>query len=108
MSCLYVPHMLDSPARLSLPESEPRPLELVEGAHPLAELMSGITRRDVEDALAAMARLNVAVVGETIIDEYVYCDVLGKSGKDPVMNVRYKSCERQLGGVLAIDRKSVV
>lgn len=102
MSCLCVSEMVDSPARLTLPENEPRALELVGGAHPLAELMSGITRRDVEDALAAMAQLDVAVVGETIIDEYVYCDVLGKSGKDPVMNVRYKSCERQLGGVLAI------
>jgi rfaE bifunctional protein kinase chain/domain len=94
--------MMDSPARLSLPEREPRPLELVDGAYPLGELMSGLTRLDVEGALAAMAGLEVALVGETIIDEYVYCDVLGKSGKDPVLSVRHRGCERQLGGVLAI------
>lgn len=94
--------MVDSPARLSSPEHEPRPLELVGGEHPLGELMSGLTRRDVEDALAAMSRLEVALVGESIIDEYMYCDVLGKSGKDPVLSVRHRSCERQLGGVLAI------
>jgi bifunctional ADP-heptose synthase (sugar kinase/adenylyltransferase) len=94
--------MVDSPARLSLPEREPRPLELVEGADPMGELMRGFTRRDVEDALATMSTLDVALVGETIIDEYVYCDVLGKSGKDPVLSVRHLRCERQLGGVLAI------
>ena len=94
--------MMDSPARLGLPEREPRPLELVDGAYPLGELMSGLTRGDVEDALATMARLEVALVGETIIDEYVFCDVLGKSGKDPVLSVRQRRCERQLGGVLAI------
>lgn len=102
MSCYRSAHMVDSPARLSLAEREPRPLELVDGANPLGELLSGFTRRDVEDALATMADLDVALVGETIIDEYVYCDVLGKSGKDPVLNVRQRRCERQLGGVLAV------
>jgi rfaE bifunctional protein kinase chain/domain len=94
--------MGDSPVRLTLPEREQPQLELVDGIHPLGELMSGLTRRHVENALAAMAEMEVAVVGEAIIDEYVYCDVLGKSGKDPVLNVRRRSCERQLGGVLAI------
>jgi len=44
----------------------------------------------------------VLVVGETILDEYVYCDQMGKSAKDPVLAMRYKSSETYAGGTLAI------
>ena len=33
--------------------------------------------------------MEVALVGETILDEYVYCDALGKSGKEPVLAMRH-------------------
>ena len=46
--------------------------------------------------------LKVAVVGETIIDEYVYCDAIGKSGKEPMLVCRHISAESQGGGALAI------
>ena len=29
--------------------------------------------------------LKILVIGELIIDEYVYCEALGKSGKDPML-----------------------
>jgi bifunctional ADP-heptose synthase (sugar kinase/adenylyltransferase) len=59
----------------------------------------------VEDALLELERfrrLKVAVVGETIIDEYVYTDAIGKSGKEPMLVCRHVSAEAQGGGVLAI------
>ena len=31
-----------------------------------------------------LKKLKVLVIGETIIDQYVFCEALGKSGKDPV------------------------
>jgi bifunctional ADP-heptose synthase (sugar kinase/adenylyltransferase) len=46
--------------------------------------------------------MEVVLVGETILDEYVYCDALGKSGKEPVLAMRYVCKERHAGGVLAI------
>ncbi len=46
--------------------------------------------------------LKVLVVGEAIVDEYEYCEVLGKSGKEPVLVGRYLSKDAFAGGVLAI------
>jgi rfaE bifunctional protein nucleotidyltransferase chain/domain len=43
----------------------------------------------------------VLIVGETIIDEYTYCEAIGKSGKEPVMVCRYSHTERFGGGVIA-------
>ena len=34
-----------------------------------------------------MKDLKVLIIGETIIDQYVFCEALGKSGKEPVLVV---------------------
>ena len=44
----------------------------------------------------------VLVVGEAIIDEYVFCDAIGKSTKDPVLACQFNSMEAFAGGSLAI------
>lgn len=46
--------------------------------------------------------LKVLVIGETIIDEYSYCDVLGKSGKEPILAAKHVGTERFAGGIVAI------
>ncbi|MBX9622897.1 MAG: adenylyltransferase/cytidyltransferase family protein [Gemmataceae bacterium] len=61
-------------------------------------------RHPAEDVLAplrAAEGLKVLVVGETIIDEYSYCEAIGKSGKEPVLATRYLGTDRFGGGVLA-------
>ena len=57
---------------------------------------------DVTSAIKSFAGLKVMVVGEAIIDEYVYCDQMGKSAKEPVLAMRYNSREKFAGGALAI------
>lgn len=47
--------------------------------------------------------LNVLVVGETIIDEYQYCEAIGKAAKEPVLATRYLSTEKFAGGILAVS-----
>ena len=42
------------------------------------------------------------VLGETIIDEYVFCRAMGKSGKESYMVMHEKKREHYLGGVLSI------
>lgn len=42
------------------------------------------------------------LVGETIIDEYHYCESIGKSGKEPILASRFLKEERFMGGVLAV------
>ena len=63
---------------------------------------STLCQGDVLSALHRFAGLRVAVVGEVIIDEYVYCDAMGKSGKEPILVSRFVSSECHGGGVLAV------
>jgi len=46
--------------------------------------------------------LRVVAVGESIIDEYEYCESIGKSGKEPILAARYVSRDRFAGGILAV------
>ena len=57
-------------------------------------------------ALEKARTTSVLFVGETIIDEYQYCESIGKSGKEPVLAVRYVSEEKFAGGVLATANQS--
>lgn len=56
---------------------------------------------DVLGYLKSAQSLKVLVVGEAIIDEYQYCDAIGKSSKDPMLALRRLSTETFAGGVLA-------
>jgi len=51
-----------------------------------------------------LQNLKVLVVGETIIDQYVFCEALGKSGKEPVLVLRELNMEQYAGGAAAIAR----
>ena len=44
------------------------------------------------------------MIGETIIDEYNFCEALGKSGKEPVLVLRDLYKEKYLGGTAAIAK----
>jgi len=60
------------------------------------------TIQQVLDTIESMATLNVVVIGDTIIDEYQYCEPIGISSKDPAIVVRYQSHDVFAGGVLAV------
>lgn len=57
---------------------------------------------DIETCLEKMPDLKVLVIGDTILDEYLYCDPIGMSTKDPVLAVKYNSRDMFAGGVLAV------
>lgn len=60
------------------------------------------TSESVLRYLDESASLKALVVGETIIDEYQYCESMGKTGKEPILATRYISEERFAGGILAV------
>jgi len=68
--------------------------------------LEGLRRRHAPDDVAAhiesLRRLKVLVVGETILDEYVYCNALGKSSKEPILAMQYLSRDVHAGGALAV------
>jgi cytidyltransferase-like protein len=57
---------------------------------------------EVLDWLERARRLKVLVLGEAIIDEYQYCETIGKAGKEPVLVARHVSTERFPGGIIAV------
>jgi rfaE bifunctional protein kinase chain/domain/rfaE bifunctional protein nucleotidyltransferase chain/domain len=56
----------------------------------------------IEQIINKFKNLKVLLIGETIIDQYVFCEVLGKSGKEPNLVISDKSIENYLGGAGAI------
>lgn len=46
--------------------------------------------------------LKILLIGDTIIDEYIYCDLIGHSLKESIQRVKYLSTERFAGGVIAM------
>jgi len=57
---------------------------------------------EILDQIEKLKKLRVMVIGEAIIDEYVYCESMGKSGKESMLAMKYLSREQYAGGALAI------
>ncbi len=57
---------------------------------------------DIMHYIDRLSELEVVVTGEAILDEYIYCEQMGKSAKDPVLAMRYHSRELFAGGSLAV------
>jgi rfaE bifunctional protein kinase chain/domain/rfaE bifunctional protein nucleotidyltransferase chain/domain len=72
----------------------------------VSDYLTGFTvRYRADDALQYLENarsLKVLVVGEAIIDEYQYCQAIGKSSKEPMLAVKHVSTERFAGGILAV------
>lgn len=72
----------------------------------VSEYLTNFSERyEIDDVLKYLdgARaLKVLVIGEAIIDEYHYCQTIGKSGKEPILAARYISHETFAGGILAV------
>ena len=67
----------------------------------LARFAARYSARQVMEYLEKARGMRVLFLGEAIIDEYQYCETMGKSGKEPVLAVRYLSTEKFAGGIMA-------
>ncbi|MEM8783684.1 MAG: PfkB family carbohydrate kinase [Planctomycetota bacterium] len=62
-------------------------------------------RHGIDAVTAAFERarpIKLLVVGETIVDEYLHCEAIGKSSKEPTLAVKAGKRERFAGGILAV------
>jgi len=60
----------------------------------------GLAER-LDDLFARIAKLRLLIVGETIIDRYIYVDALGKSAKENIIATHHRGEELFAGGVIA-------
>ena len=58
----------------------------------------------IRELIKNFENLNILIVGETIIDQYIFCEALGKSGKEPFLALRDLKTEEYLGGATALSR----
>lgn len=58
----------------------------------------------VKTWLEQARKLKVLVIGDAILDEYRYCNTLGKSGKEPILAAQFVRAEQFAGGVEAVAK----
>lgn len=59
---------------------------------------------DIRKFANKVSGLKAVVIGDVIIDEYIYCHVQGLMSKDRGYSARYRYMEQYLGGSLAVAR----
>ncbi len=67
----------------------------------IQDFRSRFSSTEIIDRLKAVRKLKILVIGDTIIDDYLYCIPLGKSPKESIVSTKHVSEERFAGGVLA-------
>ncbi|MBE9116882.1 adenylyltransferase/cytidyltransferase family protein [Lusitaniella coriacea LEGE 07157] len=68
------------------------------------EFVDRYSFKQVREAVDAMQKLKVLVLGDVIIDEFNHCSVQGLTSKGRVISTRFLRKEQHLGGSLAIAR----
>lgn len=68
----------------------------------LRKFRHAYTSDEVIGLLKKLSGMRVLVVGDVIVDEYHFCDVLGKSSKSHSINARFLNSEAYAGGILAV------
>ena len=66
------------------------------------ELKNKYTLKDIIKYIDDLKDLNVVVIGDSIRDEYMFGETIGKSGKSPIVAFKNYHLEDYDGGVLAI------
>jgi rfaE bifunctional protein kinase chain/domain len=95
------PHS-DHPAGPPGAAGRSRPALSDEAREYLGDLATRVAPEEVTGLLEPAEPPRALVIGEAIIDEYVYCETIGKAGKEPVLVARYLDTERFAGGILAV------
>lgn len=82
----------------TLPVLSPDVKEFMEDFH------TRYSMQDIRTYIDKMQNMKVLVIGDVIIDEYIYCVTQGLMSKDMGYSTRYQRTEQYLGGSLAVAR----
>lgn len=64
----------------------------------------GVSFKDLRDAVQSMKGIRAHVVGDTIVDSYTYCSMIGGMTKTPTMSVRYEKKIDYTGGAAVVAK----
>ena len=68
----------------------------------LDKIKSNFNFNKIRNVIESLKNLRILVIGEIIVDQYNFCKVVGKSGKEPVLTFQKLETEKYLGGAGAI------
>ncbi len=68
----------------------------------LEEIKRSFSISDIFESIDQLKSKKVLLIGESIVDEYIFCDSIGKSGKEPVLVSKKLRTEKFAGGVLSV------
>ncbi len=68
----------------------------------ISKIKKKLDKKKLKDIFSKIKKSKVLIIGELIIDEYVFCEALGKSGKEPVLVMKNIYSEKYLGGAAII------
>jgi len=63
-----------------------------------------LTRSSITDALDGFRSLYVLVVGDAVLDRYVFCDAVGVASESPMLSLSYLGEETYVGGAAIVAR----
>jgi len=69
----------------------------------LKEINKKFSFEDIKNSITKLESIKTLVIGEAIIDKYVFCETLGKSGKESMLALREIKTEEYYGGAIAIS-----
>ena len=84
--------------------SEDRSTDPGDGTKSLLQLIDrhNIKLSRLEEVLFSYSGVQAAVIGDCMVDEYIFCDALGMSAEDPVIVVRPQKTHQYIGGAAIV------
>lgn len=73
-----------------------------DGKEFLMQLKNRTNAEEVIKIVESLKNLRVLIVGEAVIDQYIFCKILDKSGKEALVAYKYLYSENHLGGLFAV------
>ncbi len=68
----------------------------------IKKIKRSIDEKKIINYFNKIKNTEVLIIGESIIDKYIFSDVLGKAGKDPILTIAPFKEKNYLGGVLSM------
>ena len=65
----------------------------------IKKIKKKFSTKEIFNEIKKIQNLNVLVIGETIIDKYIFTETIGKSGKEPILIFKKINENKFLGGV---------
>lgn len=80
------------------------PDDVIEESRRLRKKYGNDVASGIRDMINSFSDLKVLVIGDIIVDDYVFCQIQGLTTKDAALSTRYDYMERYMGGSLAIAK----